>query len=147
VSSQSQIKIQGQAPFKQSGVYEAQISITDSRPSDDSIRTKQFSSLWKGNFHLKVKDGIFSETIGSPENPLPSSVTKLDTIWIVVADLFSSSHSVFDVPLKKPKQKLQSETKTTSETQKSKRSTKPTTSVGSVGPQGTPGDWSTRYTR
>ena len=36
----------------------------------------------------------------------------LDKIWIVVTDLFSSLHTVFDVPLKKPKRKLQPETKT-----------------------------------
>ncbi len=90
VSSQSQIKIQGQAPFKQSGIYETQIALTDSKPSDDSIRTKQFSSLWKGNFHLRVKDGVFSETIGSPENPLPSSIDNLYKIWIVVTDIFYS---------------------------------------------------------
>jgi len=95
VSSQSRIEVHGQAPFKQSGVYEAQIAITDSKPSDDSIRTKQFSPLWKGNFHLRVTDGKFSETIGSPKNPLPSSINDLDKIWIVVTDLFSSSHSVF----------------------------------------------------
>ena len=54
MSSQPRVEIQGQAPFKQSGVYEAQIAITDTKPSDDSIKTKQFSSLWKGTFHLKV---------------------------------------------------------------------------------------------
>ena len=140
VPSQSRVEIHGQAPFKQSGVYEAQIAITDSKPSDDSITTKQFSSLWKGNFHLKVKDGIFSETIGSPENPLPSSINDLDKIWIVVTDLFSSLHSVFDVSLTKTKRKLQSEakTETISETPKSKRSTK-LTSVGSQGPPGDKG--------
>jgi len=126
VSSQSRVEIHGQAPFKQSGVYEAQIAITDSKPSDESIKTKQFSSLWKGNFHLQVKDGTFSETIGSPENPLPSSINDLDKIWVVVTDLFSSSHSVFDISLTKSKRKLQSETKTEtiSETPKPKRSTK-----------------------
>ena len=71
VSSQPRLEIQGPSPFKQSGVYEAQIVVTDSKPSDDEIRTKQFSSLWSGNFHLRVKDGIFSETLGSPANPLP----------------------------------------------------------------------------
>ncbi len=136
MSSQSRVEIQGQAPFKQSGVYEAQIAITDSKPSDDSIRTKQFTSLWKGNFHLRVKDGVFSETIGSPENPLPSSIDNLDKIWIVVTDLFSSLHTVFDVPLKKPTQKLQPETKTISESSKLKRSTK----LASSGSQGPPGD-------
>ena len=59
MSSQPRLEIQGQAPFKQSGVYEAQIAITDSKPSDDAIRTKQFSSLWRDNFHLRVKDGLF----------------------------------------------------------------------------------------
>ena len=63
VSSQSRVEIHGQAPFNQSGVYEAQIAITDSKPSDDSIRTKQFSSLWKGNFHLKVNDKIFVHNV------------------------------------------------------------------------------------
>jgi hypothetical protein len=52
VSSQPRLEIQGPSPFKQSGVYEAQIVVTDSKPSDDEIRTKQFSSLWSGNFIL-----------------------------------------------------------------------------------------------
>jgi len=63
VSSQPRIEIQGQAPFKQSGVYEAQISITSTKPSDDEIKTKQFSHLWQGHFHLSVKDGVFSEIL------------------------------------------------------------------------------------
>src|SRR3989338_2399640 len=86
----SRLEVQGQAPFKQSGIYEVQIFITDSKPTADKIRTKQFSSLWKGNFHLRVKDGIFAETLGSDENPIPSSVYDLDSVWIVVTDLFSS---------------------------------------------------------
>ena len=106
MSSQPRIEIQGQAPFKQSGVYEAQISITNVKPSDDELRSKQFSSIWQGNFHLKVKDGIFSETIGNSKNPLPSSVDELDTIWIVVSDLFSSLYSVFDVTLRTPSSKI-----------------------------------------
>ena len=56
MSSQPRIEIQGQAPFKQSGVYEAQISITTVKPSDAEIRSKQFSSIWQGNFHLKVNN-------------------------------------------------------------------------------------------
>ena len=140
MSSQSRLEIQGQSPFKQSGVYEAQIAITDSKPSDDAIRTKQFSSLWRGNFHLRVKDGLFSETIGTPSNPLPSSITNLDTIWIVVTDLFSSLHTVFDVPLAKPRSqlppKIKTETKTISDSPPTKRSTK--TNV--VGSTGAPGD-------
>ncbi|MFB5625590.1 MAG: collagen-like protein, partial [Nitrosopumilus sp.] len=113
MSSQPRLEIQGQAPFKQSGVYEAQIAITDSKPSDDAIKTKQFSSLWKGNFHLRVKDGMFSETLGSPTNPLPPSIANLDKVWIVVTDLFSSLHTVFDVPLARstPKPETKPETK------------------------------------
>ena len=112
MSSQSRLEIHGRAPFKQSGVYEAQIAITDSKPSDDAVKTKRFPSLWHGTFHLKVKDGIFSEKIGSADNPLPSSITELDTIWIVVTDLFSSLHSVFDVPLAKSTKPFSSKSST-----------------------------------
>ncbi|EPA05907.1 hypothetical protein BG20_I2078, partial [Candidatus Nitrosarchaeum limnium BG20] len=101
MSSRPRLEVKGQAPFKQSGVYEVQISITTSKPSPEQIKTKSFSSLWKGNFHLRVADGIFSETLGTDTNPIPSSVSELDTIWIVVVDLFSSLHSVFDVSLGK----------------------------------------------
>jgi hypothetical protein len=106
VSSQPRIEIQGQAPFKQPGVYEAQISITNVKPSDNEIRTKKFSSIWQGNFHLRVKDGTFSEIIGDSKNPLPSSINDFNTIWVVVNDLFSSLYSVFDVSLKKHLKKL-----------------------------------------
>ena len=94
MSSQPRIEIQGQAPFKQSGVYEAQISLIDVKPSDDEIRRKTFSPLWKGNFHLKVKDGIFSEVVGDSKNPLPESINDVDVIWVVVNDLFSSLYSL-----------------------------------------------------
>ena len=90
MSFQSRLKIQGQAPFKQSGVYEAQIAITDNKPSEDAVRSKRFISLWRGNFHLRVKDGQFSEIVGSPENPLPSSIDQLDRLWVVVTDLIFS---------------------------------------------------------
>ena len=101
MSSQPRIEIQGQAPFKQSGVYEAQISVLDTRPSDEQLRSKKFTPLWQGNFHLKVKDGVFSEIIGDSKNPLPTSVDNLNSIWVVVSDLFSSVYSIFDVTLKK----------------------------------------------
>ena len=97
MSSQPRIEIQGQAPFKQSGVYEAQISILHTKPSDDEIRSKKFTPLWQGNFHLKVKNGIFSEIIGDPKNPLPASVNNANSIWVVVNDLFSSIYSVFNL--------------------------------------------------
>ena len=80
VSSHPRLEVQGQAPFRQSGIYEVRIFIVESKPSTDEIRNKQFSSLWKGNFHLRVKDGIFSETLGSVENPIPPSVYDLDTV-------------------------------------------------------------------
>jgi integrin beta 3/collagen type V/XI/XXIV/XXVII alpha len=144
VSSQPRLEIQGQAPFKQSGVYEAQIAITDSKPSDDDIRSKKFSSLWRGNFHLRVKEGLFSETLGSPTNPLPPSIENLDKVWIIVTDLFSSLHTVFDVPLSRSTSKTETKTdsvekQTIPDTPKPKRTTK-TNVVGSPGPTGAPGD-------
>jgi len=132
VSSQPRLEIQGQAPFKQSGVYEAQIAVTDSKPPDDQMRSKQFSTLWRGNFHLRVKDGLFSETLGSPANPLPSSIANLDRVWIVVTDLFSSLHTVFDVPLaRSPSQtetKPQTKTETKPQTKTNVDNQKPTRS-------------------
>ena len=115
MSSQPRIEIKGQSPFKQSGVYEAQISLIDVKPSDDEIHSKTFSPLWKGNFHLKVKDGIFSEVVGDSKNPLPESINNVDVIWVVVNDLFSSLYSVFDVRLRKS-----SESSNTSSTKKKK---------------------------
>ena len=100
------LEVQGKAPFRQSGVYEVEISIADSRPSDENLRNKQFSSLWQANFHLRVKDGMFAETLGSNENPIPSSVYDLDSIWVIVTDLFSSLHSVFDVSLGKSSKRI-----------------------------------------
>ena len=111
MTSHSRLEVQGKAPFRQSGVYEVQISLADSRPSDENLRNKQFSSLWRANFHLRVKDGMFAETLGSDENPIPSSVYDLDTIWIIVTDLFSSLHSVFDVSLGKPSKTVKPEIK------------------------------------
>ena len=63
MSSQPHIEIQGQAPFKQSGVYEAQISIIGEKPSDGDIRTKNFIPLWKGNFHPKISENTPSFTL------------------------------------------------------------------------------------
>ena len=130
MSSQPRIEIQGQAPFKQSGVYEAQISITNTKPSDDEIKTKQFSHLWQGHFHLSVKDGIFSEIIGDSKNPLPSSINDVDTIWVIVNDLFSSLYSIFDVTLRKTSDEKKSTVKNEkndviTEPTKTKRFSKP----------------------
>ena len=99
VSSQPSLKIQGKAPFKQSGVYETQIAIVGSRPSEKDVRDRSFDALWRANFHLRVRGGAFSETLGSSENPLPP-LNHLDQVWIVVTDLFSPLYSGFQGHIK-----------------------------------------------
>ena len=75
-SKDNTIEITGESPFKlTSGVFEVQIAICDSLPSPDEIRKKSFHPLWKDNFHLRVKDKRFSQTIGSTKNPLPNYCT------------------------------------------------------------------------
>ena len=93
------LDVEGPAPFKQSGVYEVQISICENYPSEASISSKSFDKIWSANFHLRVKDGQFSETLGNNQNPIPEKVFSLDSIWIVVTDQFSSLHSTFEVDL------------------------------------------------
>ncbi len=91
------IDITGKSPFEgSSGVYEVKIAITADKPSKESIDDQTFDSLWKGDFHLKVSKGNFSETLGSSLNPIPDSVFRLDSIWITVRDLFSSTHTTFE---------------------------------------------------
>ena len=88
------INITGKSPFEgSSGVYEVKIAITADKPSKESIGDQTFDSLWKGDFHLKVSKGNFSETLGSSLNPIPDSVFRLDSIWITVRDLFSPAHT------------------------------------------------------
>ncbi len=91
------INITGKSPFgASSGVYEVQIAITADKPSSESIDTQTLDSLWKGDFHLKVSKGDFSETLGSNSNPIPDAIFRLDSIWITVRDLFSSTHTTFE---------------------------------------------------
>ena len=92
--SYSKLDVEGPAPFRESGVYEVQISIVGERPPEDQIKNKTFHSLWSGNFHLRVRNGTFSETLGSGDNPIPESVYTYEKIWIVVNDLLSSLNSV-----------------------------------------------------
>ena len=158
MSSQPRIEIKGQSPFKQSGVYEAQISLIDVKPSDDEIHSKTFSPLWKGNFHLRVKDGVFSEVIGDSKNPLPKSINDIDVVWVVVNDLFSSLYSVFDVKLRKSseqstKPSIQKEKNETSNNNVKSKSTSKTTSnfnskgtTGASGERGASGDKGTAGT-
>ena len=91
------INITGKSPFESSsGVYEVKIAITADKPSKESIDALTFDSLWKSDFHLKVSKGNFSETLGSNSNPIPDAVFRLDSIWITVRDLFSSTYTTFE---------------------------------------------------
>ncbi|MGI0041449.1 MAG: hypothetical protein ACRD94_05740, partial [Nitrosopumilaceae archaeon] len=104
------IEIEGVSPFKlPSGVFEVQIAICESQPSAEEITQKSFSSLWKDNFHLRVKDKKFSLVLGSDKNPLPDSVFERDSVWIVITDQFSSIHTVFESQVSKPAEKKPSE--------------------------------------
>ena len=98
-SEVKRIEVSGSAPFKQSGVYEVQISICDSRPSTEDIVSKRFSTIWQDRFHLHVKDAKFTQTLGSETNPIPDSAFRLSSVWIIVVDQFSSLHTIFEVQL------------------------------------------------
>ena len=98
-STKPKLEVKGAAPFRQTGVFEVTISLTDQKPSEDSINSKNFPTLWKGSYHLRVKDGQFTETIGNNENPIPESVFGLSSVWVIVMDQFSSLHSIFDVKI------------------------------------------------
>ncbi|MGI0097878.1 MAG: collagen-like protein, partial [Nitrosopumilaceae archaeon] len=102
MSTSPKIEIQGTSPFKlPSGVFEVQIAISDQKPSEKSLIGKNFPTLWKDDFHLKVQDRKFTEILGSNENPLPQSVLDSDSVWVIVSDQFSSLNSVFDVQISK----------------------------------------------
>ena len=97
-SKDNTIEISGESPFAlSSGVFEVQIAICDTSPSSDEIKQKRFHSLWKDNFHLRVRDKRFSQTLGSTKNPLPDSIFQRGTVWIVVIDQFSSIHTSFQI--------------------------------------------------
>jgi len=92
------IEISGKSPFgTSSGVYEVRISISQDKPSDDSITSNSFNSLWKDNFHLRVSDGHFSEILGTDSNPIPVDVFGLGSIWIIIQDQFSPVHTSFEL--------------------------------------------------
>jgi len=91
------IEISGKSPFgTSSGVYEVKISVSQSKPSNDSITNNSFNSLWKDNFHLRVSEGYFSEILGSDSNPIPDNVFDLGSVWIVIQDQFSPLHTSFE---------------------------------------------------
>jgi len=92
------IEISGKSPFgTSSGVYEVRISISQDNPSDDSITSNSFNSLWKDNFHLRVSEGHFSEILGTDSNPIPVDVFGLGSIWIIIQDQFSPVHTSFEL--------------------------------------------------
>ena len=77
MSSQSRVEIYGQAPFKQSGVYEAQIAITDSKPSDDSIKTKQLIRNKIINFNFLLSAGDDYELLFTAQSRNSSTISRL----------------------------------------------------------------------
>src|SRR5690348_3679148 len=104
------LEITGVSPFRlSSGVFEVQIAICDSPPPDDEIARKSFSSLWKDNFHLRVKDRKFDQVLGSEKNPLPASVFERSSAWVVVSDQFSSIHTVFEIEISSGYKKTETE--------------------------------------
>ena len=102
MSTNPKIEIQGTSPFNlPSGVFEVQIAISDKKPSDQSLASKNFPTLWKDNFHLKVENRKFKEILGSQQNPLPKSVMDSIMVWVIVSDQFSSLNSVFELQISK----------------------------------------------
>ncbi len=97
MSSFLHFEVEGESPYPQkSGIFEVEISITDVKPSSSEIENKSFTSIWKDTFHLNVKNGLFQETLGSEENPLPKTITTLTNTWIVVTDQFAPIGSLFE---------------------------------------------------
>src|SRR5437867_2989421 len=134
------IELTGESPFKlSSGVFEVQIAICDNQPTQDEIKRKDFVSLWKDNFHLRVKDKKFTQTLGSSRNPLPDSVFQRDTAWIVVVDQFSSIHTTFQIEV--PRISIEStESPTPEREEPSLRTSKPSPEyAGEVGQRGPSG--------
>src|SRR5215831_16128465 len=94
------IEITGESPFKLiSGVFEVQIAVCENHPSADDIKRRSFPTLWKDNFHLRVKDKKFTQVLGSSKNPIPDSVFQKNNVWIVLTDQFSSIHSIFQIEI------------------------------------------------
>src|SRR5437879_13107927 len=100
------LEITGISPFRlPSGVFEVQIALCDSHPSSKEITRKSFSSLWKDNFHLRVKDQKFIQVLGSEKNPLPESIFQRSSVWVVIADQFSSIHTFFETEISQDSRK------------------------------------------
>jgi len=91
------IEISGKSPFgTSSGVFEVTISITQSKPSEDSIANNSFNSLWQDGIHLRVSEGHFSQILGSDSKPIPADVFELGSVWIIIQDQFSTANTFFE---------------------------------------------------
>ena len=114
------IEISGNSPFDiPSGVFEVQIVISETKPSENNIKTKTFDSIWKDNFHLRVNQGKFSETCGTDSNPIPNSVFNKKYVWITIMDQFSDIHTSFEFDIIQQDTEISSEpTQTSSDTGK-----------------------------
>ena len=95
--SARKMEIEGISPFKlPSGVFEVQIALCESPPSSQELAKKTFQSIWKDNFHLRVKDKKFSLVLGSDKNPIPDLIFDRNSVWVVLTDQFSSTSAVFE---------------------------------------------------
>ena len=69
MSSFLHFTVTGESPYPQkSGIFEVDISITDTKPSSSDIEQKSFSYIWSDTFHLNVKNGQFEERRYVTEN-------------------------------------------------------------------------------
>ena len=80
------LSVRGPAPFEKNGVYEITIHIVATEPKAEEIEERTFSYLWREDFHLRVEDGVFFETLGNKQNPLPKYLFDLGRIWILAVD-------------------------------------------------------------
>ncbi len=98
--SYEKIKINGLSPFKQSfGTFEVQISLSSQKIQPKKIMEKNFSVLWKENFHLIVKNSMFEVILGTDINPIPSNLLRYDFLWVIISDQLSSVYSMFKIKI------------------------------------------------
>ena len=145
MSSFLHFTVTGESPYpKKNGIFEVEISITDVKPSSSEIENKSFSFIWKDNFHLNVKNGLFEETLGSEQKPLPNSIISLTNLWIVVTDQFAPMGSLFEFEVPdsmktRPTTETSTSKPSTSKSKVGKRVGQPG-DKGLTGPEGPPGD-------
>jgi len=121
-----QIEIHAACTFKpNTGVFEVDAFISEKKPTDEEIRGKKFSYVWKDHFHLMVKDRLFSKTLGSDKNPLPDSLMNLDKVWVIVIDRLSPAYTVIDIKLSDNLKNSQPKVVEKSSEVKSQEQTKP----------------------